>query len=383
MSAKLLIVDDDLETLRLVGLMLQRQGFQIVAANNGTQAITLAQKEQPDMILLDVMMPDMDGYEVTRRLRQNPATSGILVLMFTAKSQVDDKVAGYNAGADDYLTKPIHPAELVARIKALLARGRSRMEATAPKARGYTIGVLSPKGGMGVSTLVLNLAIVIHQKTKADVLAAELRPGHGTWALELGFASPEGLNRLLTAKPQDINVSMVEEELLRTTFGIRLLMASVRKKDVELTANVAQMEAVLQTLPLLSPLVLLDIGDNLLHGFDKLIHYCQEIFVVTEPNPGSLAHTKILIEELNEKGFGKSKYLNLVVVNRVRADVTLSLTQMQEALGMSIAQVIPPTPEMAFQAALRNVPLIYVQPEGLLAQQLNHLASNILERVQV
>ncbi len=382
MSAKLLIVDDDLETLRLVGLMLQRQGFQIVAANNGAQALTLAQKEQPDMILLDVMMPDMDGYEVTRRLRQNPATAGILILMFTAKSQVDDKVAGYDAGADDYLTKPIHPAELVARIKALLARGRSRVEPT-PKTRGHTIGVLAPKGGMGVSTLVLNLAIVIHQKTKADILAAELRPGHGTWALELGFASPDGLNRLLTTKPQDINASMVQEELLRTTFGVRLLMASVRKKDVELTANIAQMEAILQTLPLLSPLVLLDIGDNLLHGFDRLINYCQEVLLVTEPNPGSLHHTKLLIEELNEKGFGKSKFLNLVVVNRVRADVTLSLTQIQEALGMSITQVIPPTPEMAFQAALRNVPLIYVQPEGLLAQQLNHLASSILERVQI
>ncbi len=382
MSAKLLIVDDDLETLRLVGLMLQRQGFQIVAANNGMQALTLAEKEQPEMILLDIMMPDMDGYEVTRRLRQNPATAGILILMFTAKSQVDDKVAGYDAGADDYLTKPIHPAELVARIKALLARGRSRLEPT-PTTRGYTIGVLSPKGGMGVSTLVLNLGIILHQKTKKDVLAAELRPGHGTWALDLGFASPEGLNRLLTSKPQEININLVEEELLRTTFGVRLLMASVRKKDVDLASNTAQMEALLQTLPLLAPVVLLDIGDNLLHNFDRLINYCQEVLLVTEPNPGSLHHTKLLIEEMTERGFGKSKFLNLVVVNRVRADVTLSLTQMQEALGMPIAQVIPPAPEMAFQAALRNVPLIYVQPEGLLAQQLGHLADSILERVKV
>lgn len=382
MSAKLLIVDDDLETLRLVGLMLQRQGFQIVAANNGMQALTLAEKEQPAMILLDVMMPDMDGYEVTRRLRQNPATAGILVLMFTAKSQVDDKVAGYDAGADDYLTKPIHPAELVARIKALLARGRSRLEPTSAT-RGYTIGVLSPKGGMGVSTLVLNLGIILHQKIKKDVLAAELRPGHGTWALDLGFASPEGLNRLLTSKPQEITINLVEEELLRTTFGVRLLMASVRKKDVDLAANTAQLEALLQTLPLLAPVVLLDIGDNLLHNFDRLINYCQEVLLVTEPNPGSLHHTKLLIEEMSERGFGKSKFLNLVVVNRVRADVSLSLTQMQEALGLPIAQVIPPAPEMAFQAALRNVPLIYVQPEGLLAQQLGHLADSILERVKV
>ena len=74
MPEKILVVDDDLDTLRLVGLMLQRQGYQIIAASNGTQAIAIAQAEKPDLILLDVMMPDVDGYEVTRRLRSNPVT---------------------------------------------------------------------------------------------------------------------------------------------------------------------------------------------------------------------------------------------------------------------------------------------------------------------
>ena len=117
--ATILIVDDDLDTLRLVGLMLQRQGYQISAATNGQQGLDKAFEEDPDLILLDLMMPDMDGYEVTRRLRQNPSTTSTPILMFTAKTQLDDKVAGFEVGVNDYLTKPTHPSELQARVKAL------------------------------------------------------------------------------------------------------------------------------------------------------------------------------------------------------------------------------------------------------------------------
>ena len=163
MSDKILIVDDDIETLRLVGLMLQRQGFQIIAANNGAQALSQASHERPDLVLLDIMMPDMDGYQVTRLLRKDPPTANTPILMFTAKGQVDDKVAGYEAGVDDYLTKPVHPVELVARIKSQLARNRGRVPGIAPNEQGYLLGVVAPKGGMGVSSLVLNLALRMHQ----------------------------------------------------------------------------------------------------------------------------------------------------------------------------------------------------------------------------
>ena len=122
MAEKILIIDDDLDTLRLVGLMLQRQGYQITAAHNGKQGLEKALEDTPNLILLDVMMPDMDGYEVARRLRGNPQTEKIPILMFTAKTQLDDKVAGFEVGADDYLTKPTHPSELQSHVKALLSR---------------------------------------------------------------------------------------------------------------------------------------------------------------------------------------------------------------------------------------------------------------------
>jgi DNA-binding response OmpR family regulator len=382
MPEKVLIIDDDVETLRLVGMMLQRQGYEIAAANTGAQGMTMVKSEHPDLIVLDVMMPDMDGYLVTHQLREDPDTASIPILMFTAKSQVDDKVAGYEAGVDDYLTKPIHPAELVAHIKALLSRSKSHAAAPPAVGKGYTIGAIAPKGGLGVSSLILNLAISLSQKTKTDLVAAELRPGHGSWALELGLANPEGLNNLLKLKPAEITNTRVEKELIRLTFGPRLLLCSHHYKDVELINAWPQMEAVLTQLTTISQMVLLDIGASFLPMFDKMLAFCNELLLITEPYPATINRTKVLIEELGERGFGRNKILSLVIVNRVRADVQLSVTQVQEMLGQPISQVIPPAPELAFQAGLRSIPLSQVQPDGLVTQQYGRLAEAILQRIQ-
>src|SRR5512143_2806374 len=209
MAEKILIVDDDLDTLRLVGLMLQHQGYRINAASSGIQAISMSQTDKPDLILLDIMMPEMDGYEVARKLRSDPATSHIPIIMFTAKTQVDDKVAGFEAGADDYLTKPTQPRELFAHVKAVLARGKKPAAPVPPPAesrnRGHVTGVLAAKGGLGLSTLALNLGISLQNRSKKDVIIAEFRPGEGTMALDLGYLNPEGMSRLMQQQPSSIS----------------------------------------------------------------------------------------------------------------------------------------------------------------------------------
>lgn len=124
MPEKTLIIDDDVDTLQLVGLVLQREGYQILVADNGPKGLALAESELPDIILLDVMMAQMDGYEVARQLRANPETVPIPILMFSARSQIEDKVAGFESGADGYLTKPARPSELQSQVRSLLARNK-------------------------------------------------------------------------------------------------------------------------------------------------------------------------------------------------------------------------------------------------------------------
>jgi DNA-binding response OmpR family regulator len=119
---RILVVDDEERMVRFIRLNLEHDGFQVVEAYNGTQAINKIRSNLPDLVLLDIMMPDMDGFEVLKIVRE---VSSVPVIMLTAKGEEDDRVRGLELGADDYITKPFSPRELVSRVKAVLRRTES------------------------------------------------------------------------------------------------------------------------------------------------------------------------------------------------------------------------------------------------------------------
>ena len=121
-TAPVLVIDDEESIIDLIKLGLKYEGFEVVAASDGEDGIAAAQRTNPSFIILDWMLPDMDGLEVCRRLRSNPTTHDIPILLLTAKGEVGSRVEGLNTGADDYLTKPFSFEELVARIRAILRR---------------------------------------------------------------------------------------------------------------------------------------------------------------------------------------------------------------------------------------------------------------------
>ena len=384
MAEKILVIDDDVDTLKLVGMMLQRQGYQIIAASNGHQALLLAQSENPDLILLDVMMPDMDGYEVTKRLRTDVVTATTPIIMFTAKSQLDDKVAGFEAGVDDYLTKPTQPRELFAHVKAVLARsskGRPATVETTTREKGYVIGVLSVKGGLGVSTLALNLGVSLRQRTRKDIIVAELRPGEGSLALDLGFLHPEGLDRLLNRnKASDIVIGDVEAELIAHRSEVRLLLASYRPTDAKFLVQADKFEVIASHLAHLGDFIVLDLGPALPPLTEKVLSICDELIVVLEPVPNTLVRTQLLVDELVARGFGEGR-LNAVLYNRTRSELQLSLSQVQQQFKQNILVVFTPAPELAFQTAKSNIPIVIQHPDNLVSQQFAKLADSITKHV--
>jgi two-component system alkaline phosphatase synthesis response regulator PhoP len=119
---KILLVDDEPDILEIVGYNLLQEGYQIFKATNGKEAIAKAKKELPDLIIMDVMMPEMDGMEACENIRKIPELSNVIITFFTARSEDYSQVAGFDAGADDYITKPIKPKLLVSKVKALLRR---------------------------------------------------------------------------------------------------------------------------------------------------------------------------------------------------------------------------------------------------------------------
>ncbi|MFI0427650.1 MAG: response regulator transcription factor [Flavobacterium sp.] len=127
---KILLVDDEKDILEIVGYNLSQEGYQISTANNGKEAIAKAKKELPHLIILDVMMPEMDGIEACENIRKIPELQDTIITFLTARSEDYSQVAGFDAGADDYIAKPIKPKVLVSKVKALLRRLKEDNQAT-------------------------------------------------------------------------------------------------------------------------------------------------------------------------------------------------------------------------------------------------------------
>ncbi len=131
MKLKILVVDDEPDALEVLGFKLKEAGYAPIFAKDGSRAITAARDERPALIVLDLMLPEIDGLEVCKILRRDPATAMIPILMLTARAAEMDRVLGLELGADDYVTKPFSPRELVLRIKKLLARAKAADEPVA------------------------------------------------------------------------------------------------------------------------------------------------------------------------------------------------------------------------------------------------------------
>lgn len=122
---KILLVDDEPDILEFLSYNLKKEGFNVFTANNGKEAVVIAKKENPHLIILDVMMPDMDGIETCREIRDIPGLKDVMIAFLTARNEDYSQIAGFEVGADDYINKPIKPRVLISRIKALLRRGGS------------------------------------------------------------------------------------------------------------------------------------------------------------------------------------------------------------------------------------------------------------------
>ncbi len=166
MAFKVLIVDDEPSIVELVRFTLEKEGFRTEAATDGHQALEAVERSRPDLVLLDLMLPGIDGLDVCRQLRQK---ARIPIIMLTAKATEVDKVVGLELGADDYITKPFSPRELVARVRAVLRRSQARAEASAAE------GGAQPAAGQELRAGDIRMDVARHQVWVGERLV-ELTP---------------------------------------------------------------------------------------------------------------------------------------------------------------------------------------------------------------
>jgi pilus assembly protein CpaE len=380
MAQTILIIDDDIDTLKLVGIMLERKGFRILASTTGKKGLKLAKDEHPDLVLLDIMIPDINGYEIARTIRSTPETETIPIIMFTARSQVDDKVEGLEAGADAYITKPARPRELFAQVNSILKRAPQRVSGgQAPTTKkGKLIGVISTKGGIGISTLATNLAIEMHNQSEKDILLADFRPGQGTISMELDVQNTTGMVSLLEQEDPDMIPEMISGSILDHKSGIKTLLSSHHPSDSKYNAFTDHYVEIAKQLVLNADYSIIDLGPSLTPITSKVLPDCDKILICLEPSPGNIIQTRILIQDLINNGISEGKFV-IVLINRQRSGVQLSWEQAENQLEREIDQIFTPVPELAYQAAATNTPMIQRADDSMTAEQFRELAKLVLD----
>jgi CheY-like chemotaxis protein len=376
MTHKILIVDDDVETLRLVGILLEGQGYEIVAAQSGKQGMARVEEANPDLVILDISMPDMDGFEVCRQLRANPDMADLPIMMFTYKAGGEDRVEAFQAGADDFVTKPVQPAELISRVKALLVRSARRQVEEQPPMRAKILGFIGAKGGVGTTTLAVNVAVALAGGPAEDrrVILAELQPGAAVGGFYLGSRdSHKGLVRLLDQSAEHVGSKAVESQLEEHGSGVHLLRGQIEPPGIALPISPSRAEAVVRQLGATADYLLLDLGTGLSETNRHVLPECYHVVVTIEPQHVTLKLAQALLKEMmSSLGIG-SHAISLVMVKKTTA-AGIARADVEGFLKHEVAGLIISADELAFEATQNGVPIVTSHPNSLVAQQFQSVA---------
>jgi len=383
MDERILVVDDSIESVTLIGLMLERKGFEIIAALSGKEALAKAESEQPEAVILDVMMPDMDGFEVCRQLRTNPATAGIPVLMLTAKTHVKDKVAGFQAGADDYMVKPIHPDELASRVAAVILRASGRASASTEPPEAKVIGFLGAKGGVGITTLAINVAAALAAGIAEGkrIVLAEMRSGLAAAAIQLGLDQRKGWVELLRRPVANIDQAFVDSQLQLHKAGIMVLCGQTDPPGVALPLHRAHAQAVLRYLVPNADYLLLDLGIGLEDTNRFLLSQCASVVIGVNPDQAAVAMGASVLTALARSTSFSSCRVSTVLVNRTPSASSYNREEVEAVLQTELAGMVPAVAELAFRSVAQGVPLVVIQPTSVYALQVRAIAERINEDV--
>ena len=374
MAAKILVVDDDPNVQRQLTYTLKQEGYEVLVAADGAEGLRIWGVESPALILLDVMLPKLDGYQVAERIRADEGPSAhVPIIMLTAEREVEQKVRGLRAGADDYLIKPFHPAELVARIKSLLARF-APVEALATRPPLGRLHVYyGAKGGVGTTTIAINTAIALHRELGRSVALVDgnLQFGDHRVFLDLGLDRKSIVD---VVSAPTIDVDLVKQVLVTHDSGVDLLLAPPSPETAELvTAD--KMPVILDHLRTLYDYVLVDIDKRLDEVNLRILDAADTIFVVMTADLSCLKNVRLVLETIANLGYSEQKVQ--LVLNRSNAFTGISVKNAEGALKRNIDHQVVNEYRGAISALNSGAPFMFTKADSPLGRSLLDFARTI------
>jgi len=379
MATKVLVVDDDLNIQRVLVFVLKQEGYEVLVASDGATGVEMALETRPDLILMDVAMPRLDGYAATQQIRAAEKGGRVPIIMLTAEAEVEQRVKGLRAGADDDIVKPFHPLELMARIKALLARGGPTTKSADAPTLGRLCLFYPAKGGVGTTTIAINTAIALGRelKRRTALIDANLQFGDVRVFLDLGLDTPSLVNAM---DEPDLDLDLFRKLIVRHRSGIELLLAPPTPASADIVVERQQQSPVLLSTVLglarrMYDYTFVDMSQTIDDFNLQLFDEADVIYVVMTADLSCLKNVPLVLETMESLGYEKAKVQ--LVLNRSNAYTGINISNAESALGHKIDHQVINEYRGAISALNSGEPFMASRPDAPLSKSVADFARAI------
>jgi len=375
--AFVLLIDDEVIFHRMIEHALKPMGHVVYTELNGIQGLEAARLVKPDVIITDLNLPDISGYEVTRRLRRDPIFAHTPIMVLTSHSGLQDKLGSFESGADDHITKPFEPEELVARMNVLLRKqdliryAISEGELESPVRQARLAAVHSLRGGIGTSTLATNLAIGLRGLWEMPTLLLDLVLMAGQAALLLNQPLKRTWADLTGVRPEEIDSELIRSIVDQHPSGLEFIAAPTYPSEAEMLTETTLSTALTITRPMYEYVVA-----DLPHDFSELtlhtLDFADVILLVIAPELSAIRAAAAALDTYKKLGYPPEKVK--LVLNNVFPRHGLPRDRIESALERPITLVLPYYPDVLVQAINVGKPILYQQPDHPFSELVEDLA---------
>ena len=369
---RVLFVDDEAQIRKLLSTWLTRHGYEVSVANDGWEALKAIRAKAPDLVITDVNMPNMNGLELTRRLRGDHRTARIPVIMLSARKQADDVLSGYAEGADEYIPKPVEMAVLAAKVEVLIRRFRTTKGEAVAKRGGNVVLFVHGKGGVGCTTLAVNAAVALAATTIYRVSLLDLNLEFGNAPMLMNLTSARTLADLAEDAHEQLDEATFASYLEQDRSGVRVLAGC----DVPERAELVTVPAVQQAIDHLqkqSDYVVVDAPASFSQQVLAAMDVADAAVIVTAAHLPSLKATKQALEVLEKLSYPQER--TVLVVNRT-SSAGVEMDHVARFFNRKPDIVVPYT-EACNDAADRGRPLTVLHPDSAASKMIRDLAARI------
>jgi pilus assembly protein CpaE len=373
----ILIVDNDPTVRASLANMLTTEGYMVLQSETAEAASVLITRQAPNLLVLNVALPGMDGYTFCRKLRQNPATRLLPIILQASQGDLTDKIAGFKAGANDYVTIPYAPEELLYRIKNLLSMIQKPITAqTQLSAPGRVTAVFAAKGGVGKTIISTNLAVALRQISGKKVALMDADFAFGLVGVNLNMSTTHNVMEIIS-KIDDIDGDLVQSVMVHHISGIHVLLCPFHPEEAELITG-PYIKKILKILAEQYDEVVVDCHGSYDDRTLEVLEFANTILIVIVPEIGPLMGTSRFMDLVTKLQLPPEKLR--LILNRSDSKVGLEFADIERALKSKIDYKLVSGGRDVTISANKGIPLVTSAPNHPLSMGIKQIAEDLLKQ---